>query len=147
MNEITLNNLNEVDEIRFILSLEKRAKEYLKKFNWCLGIKKSWYDSELCIYDLLGIFLFEIEPINSEIDNYIWVIVGDLPSVYLDESANSAVEALDIYCELMESWANNIIEGKSVEDCYPIPNEPTNENAELLKSRIEFIRSEILQTE
>ena len=39
--------------------------------------KKCWYDKDHGIYEKIGIFLFEIEPINDTVDDYVWVIVGD----------------------------------------------------------------------
>jgi hypothetical protein len=92
----------------------------------------------------MGVFLFQIEPINSTIDNYIWVIVGDLPSVYLDQNVTTGQEALSIYCELMTEWAESVLQGKSTEDCFPVLAAPTIKNAELLKRRIAFIKTELL---
>ena len=86
MNEDLLYGLTEVEEIRCVLNLSKDAENYLDSFDWCIKIKKSWYESECSSYDIIGVFLFEIEPIDETVDEFIWVIVGDLPSVYLDKS-------------------------------------------------------------
>lgn len=94
--------------------------------------------------DKLGVFLFEIKPANDDVDRYIWIIVGDLPSVYLDASIETGKEALEAYCYLMEEWSNNVLQGHSLDDCYPVEAESANENAALLKKRIAFIRKELL---
>lgn len=146
MNEDLLNELTEMDEIHCVLKLQQEAEEYLKSFDWCLKIKKSWYDNEFSSYDIIGVFLFEIEPINETVDDFVWVIIGDLPTVYLDKSVTSGKEALEIYCDLMEDWIDNVKNGQSLEECFPVPNEPTAENADLLKTRIELIK-ELFLTE
>ena len=44
----------------------------------------------------------------------------------------------------MQEWADNVKNEKSLEECYPVPSDPTIENAELLSSRIAFLRRELL---
>ena len=144
MAEIKLSLLTEIEEIQSILVLYDEAREYLESFDWCISIKKVWYDKEHGIYEKIGIFLFEIEPLNDTVDDFIWVIVGDLPSVYLDKSVTTGHEALEIYCVLMQEWADNVMSGKSLDGCYPIPVDSTMENAALLSNRIAFIRQALL---
>ncbi|ULQ55844.1 hypothetical protein KJS94_14435 [Flavihumibacter rivuli] len=144
MAEINLDNLSEIEEIESILGLYYEARNYLESFDWCISIKQVWYDKEHGIYEKLGVFLFEIEPLNDTVDNFIWVIVGDLPSVYLDKSITTGHEALETYCELMQEWADNVKRGSPLDECYPVPVDPTIENAELLNSRTAFIRRELL---
>lgn len=146
MNEIELDDLSEIEEFKRILKLHDEAKGYLESFHWCLKTKKGWYDNDHGIYEKVGVFLFEIQPIDNRVDDFIWVIVGDLPSVYLDKSVKTGKEALEIYCNLMMEWAENVKNGRSVSECYPIPVEPIVENAELLENRIVFIRRELLTT-
>ena len=144
MNEINLDELTEIEEIKSIIGLYDKAKQYLGNFDWCVSVKNGWFDEDFRVYDKIGVFLFEIEPLNDSIDDFIWVIVGDLPSVYLDKSVKSGLEALEIYCDLMQDWVDNIRVGKTVSECYPIPVDPNLENAELLNNRILFIRRELL---
>jgi hypothetical protein len=146
MSEIKFNTLTEVEEVQTVLILYKEAKEFLENFSWCVSIRKCWYDDEHEICEKIGVFLFEIEPINDTIDDFIWVIVGDLPSVYLDKSITTGHEALDTYCELMQEWIDNVKSGRSLKECYPIPVEPSKENANLLDSRIKFIKQTLLKT-
>ncbi len=144
MDDDLLDSLTEIEEIECVLNLYSEAKEYLESFEWCLNSNKVWFENKYSFYDKIGVFLFEIDPIDNTVDDFVWVIVGDLPSVYLDKSVESGREAIEIYCELMEDWVQNVKEGNSTIDCYPIPNEPTLENAELLESRIEFIKTNLL---
>ena len=144
INEINLDELTEIEEIKSIIGLYDKAKQYLENFDWCVSVKNGWFDEDFRVYDKIGVFLFEIEPLNDSIDDFIWVIVGDLPSVYLDKSVKSGLEALEIYCDLMQDWVDNIRVGKTVSECYPIPVDPNLENAELLNNRILFIRRDLL---
>ncbi|MFN0257446.1 hypothetical protein [Pedobacter ureilyticus] len=147
MDEISTENLSEIEELKCVLELQIKAQNYLQSFNWCKSIKNSWYDKEFSIYNQIGVFLFEIEPTSSEVDNFIWIINGDLPSVYLDKSVKTASEALEVYCELMEDWSENVKSGKSLTDSYPVQAEPTMKNADLLLTRVSFIKSELLLKE
>lgn len=142
MTGIDIESLREIEEFQAIMKLYEEAKNYLESFDWCKKVITAWYDFGL--YEKIGIFLFQIDPIKSGVDEFIWVIAGDLPTVYLDQSLLTGQEALKIYCELMTDWSDNLIQGKSIEECYPVAVKPTIKNAELLKSRIEFIRKELL---
>lgn len=144
MGEINFDELAEIEEIQAILTLQQKAKEYVENFDWCISTKQCWYDKEHGLYDKIGIFLFEIEPASESVDDFIWIIVGDLPSVYLDKTVISGQEALEIYCELMEEWSDNVKNGNSLDESYPVPVDPTIENADLLSNRIAFIRRELL---
>jgi hypothetical protein len=144
MTAINFDSLTEIEELQAILNLYMEAKQYLENYNWCIATKKCWYDKDFGIYDKIGVFLFEIEPLNANVDDFIWIIVGDLPSVYLDKSITTGKEAVMTYCELMQEWADNVKNGKSLDECYPVPVDPTVDNAELLNSRIAFIRQELL---
>ena len=147
MDEIILGSLTEIEELKCILKLEAKAQNYLESFKWCKSVKNSWCDKKYCVYDNIGVFLFEIEPINSEVDDFVWIVVGDLPSVYLDKSVKTGRECLKTYCELMQDWVDNVNSGKSLAESYPIPAEPNRKNADLLMSRILFIQEELLRDE
>ena len=144
MTDIDIEKLTEIDEYKAILKLSDKAKEFLEDQSWCVKTIRTWYD--IGIYDKVGVFLFQIEPLNETVDEFIWVIIGDLPTVYLDQSVLTGQEALRTYCELMTDWSENILNGKSIADCYPVAASATVENAKLLKSRIEFIKRELLTT-
>lgn len=78
-------------------------------------------------------------------DQELWVVVGDLPAAYfVTEDARTAPEALEVYCELMEDWAERVLSGGEVSDCFPIAAEPTDEHARMLLSRLEYVRQEFV---
>lgn len=141
---LPFDQLKEVEEGNDIPPLYEEAKSFLSSRKWCKKVEKGWYDEDFSILDKLGVFLFKIQPINDDVDNNIWIVIGDLPSVYLDASVETGKEALETYCELMSEWVDNVLKGQSLEESYPVEAEPTEENAELLKKRIAFIRRELL---
>ena len=121
----------------------RKAETYLKGFRWCKEIKGC------SLYSNLGkvfcIFLFEIDNTASSVDNFLWIIVGDIPSMYLDTGIKSTKEVIDNYVGLAEDWINNIKEGKDVNDCYPFNAEPTLELAELLEKKVSFMKNELIE--
>ena len=56
------------------------------------------------------------------------------------------MSALSRYCEMMEDWAINVLEGHSLEDSFPVDAEETHEHAEMLSQRIAFLRTEIIES-
>jgi hypothetical protein len=68
-----------------------------------------------------------------------------LPSAYfVVEACPRPAEALEIYCEIMEDWADNVIAGADLSESYPVSVEPTIEHADMLKGRIDFIRKKLI---
>ena len=91
------------------------------------------------------IFLFEIENTQSPEDNFLWVIVGDIPSMYLNaDSSDTTKKVIEMYVGLAEDWIKNVMEHKGIDDCYPFIAEPTIEMAELLQKKISFMGGTLL---
>lgn len=139
MNYEEFESLSDLDDI---VNLKEKAESFILSHEWCKGIINSLY--KIGIPNKLGIFLIEINPANSDVDNFVWVVNGDLPSVYLDISLTNEVEVIKCYCDLMEDWSDAIINNKSIDDCYPVKVAPTLEHAEMIQSRIRFIREEVI---
>jgi hypothetical protein len=119
------------------------AQAFIKRFHWCLDIKDVYFG--FGVGGVVGVFLIQITPANIEIDEYIWVIVGDLPPAYIvtDDSRNPS-EALESYIFEMRQWVNAVEQGNSVEELIPV-NAPANlETVNMLKSRLGSLEIEIL---
>jgi hypothetical protein len=134
-----LSATNESDKV--ILELSKRATAYLLSHPWCVDIVNGW----LAISwneEILGVFLYEIKSNIENFDQYIWMIVGDLPSVYIDiESATNPKDALSCYIDIMNDWVEAVNNNEHVEDCYPVEVPPTKENASMLKHRLNMLEN------
>ncbi len=124
-------------------SLYTKAESHLKSFKWCKEIKSAK------VYTNLGrvfcIFLCEIENIASSENNFLWVVAGDIPTMYLDVfGAKTTREVVEMYVGLAEDWINGIKTGEGVGNCYPFNAEPTLELADLLEKKISFMKTTLV---
>jgi hypothetical protein len=89
--------------------------------------------------------LFQISPARQDVDEWVWVIVGDLPPAYItcEDSPNPAC-ALDAYIGAMSEWVVAASSRSSVVELIPVNVEPSKENAERLRLRLKFIDDNIL---
>lgn len=142
-----VNYKNITPQIAFygeIVEAHRQAEAYLLGFKWCVKVKDSF------LYYSLGkvfsIFLFEIDNLQSANDNSLWVIVGDIPSMYLDVyGPKSTREVLEDYIRLAEDWIAAMQTKKSVEGCFPFNAEPTVELTQLLQSKVSFMKNTLLE--
>lgn len=101
------------------------------------GVLWSWR------WGVVAVFLFRIRAVGP-IDQWLWVITGDLPSAYLvTDRATSPVRTLEVYCELMADWTCAVRKG-NLRDTFPVEAEPTAENADLLEKRVALLQTQIL---
>lgn len=131
-----------------LAQLEQEARDYIGTRPWSKPIREMLL--AFGVGRILALFLVRFdEPIKweGEEDAELWVVVGDLPPAYFttDDSPNPA-EALETYCVFMEDWADRILDGEDLGGAYPIAAAPTKEHALMLKSRLEFIRQELIPT-
>ncbi|MBX7244151.1 MAG: hypothetical protein K1X53_01555 [Candidatus Sumerlaeaceae bacterium] len=119
------------------------ARDYLCSFHWCKGVRS--IHMGLGIGGVVGVFLAELTEPAGTTDKYLWVVVGDMPSAYLvTEQAATPVDALRIYCDLMDDWANAVKKGTGIESVFPVAADPTVENAENLLKRVSFLRRVVI---
>jgi hypothetical protein len=125
------------------VDLVAKANCFLDGFDWAKGRKNLWVAN--CIPGIIGIFLVELNPQGQDIDQYTWVVVGDLPPAYLSSIyAKSPWDALDGYLGEMKAWADAVENGRPTDSLIPVDGAPTLANARALKSRLEFLSREIL---
>jgi len=142
-----LTNIKEIDDkdtTNFSLyDLAERAKTYISSFKWAVGIKEGFLANG---FDgILGVFLFKIVPESEKVDELLWVICGDIPPAYLvTDCAKTGLEALALYVEEMQKWVDAVFSGAFVNDLIPVNVAPDEEYAEMLLTRLNFIREEIL---
>ena len=118
------------------------AERYLQSFRWCKGIEEAYWGGG--VGKVFALFLFKIIPATAEIDEWLWVVTGDVPQAYLvlDES-NSPAEAFETYLDLMTKWVDLAREGRSSPDLPPTGVPPTPESATDLAQRLNFLKTEI----
>ena len=117
----------------------EEAKTFLSSFHWCLQIEQSYFGFGYA--GIVAVFLFRISPIRPDIDEWLWVVIGDIPSAYLVTEGNPTPDvAVDAYIYEMARWVDAAKEGRSVEDLIPVNVLPTQENAEALEGRLGALR-------
>lgn len=121
----------------------EEAREFLLYYDWCEKIDAEYVG--LFVDGILGVFLFRITPALVGVDEWIWVIVGDVPPAYLtcEECPNPAT-ALDGYIGALSEWVDAAAAGESVEGLIPVNVPATPEFAEQLRTRLLFLDEEIL---
>jgi hypothetical protein len=123
--------------------LVEKANSFLDGFSWADGRKGLWIAE--CIPGIIGIFLVELDPSGQNIDQFTWVVVGDLPPAYLSSAyAKSPWDALDGYMGEMKAWVDAVENGQPTHELIPVNGAPTLANAQALRSRLEFLGREIL---
>jgi hypothetical protein len=123
-------------------ALADKPNEFLDTFSWAKARKNRWV--AYFVPAVIRIFLVELDPQDRDVDQFIGVIVGDLPPAYLSPVyAKSPKDALDGYMGEMSAWADAVAKGESTADLIPVNGAPTMANVELLRRRIDFLGREI----
>src|SRR5260221_10352627 len=124
-------------DTELIRQLERDAKHFVESFSWCTGIRDAFFG--LGVGGILGVFLYQIIPASIDVDEWLWVVVGDVPPAYLvvDQSPTPRL-ALATYVYEMQRWVDTVKERGTVEDCIPVNVEPTADNANALEKRLDF---------
>jgi hypothetical protein len=118
------------------------ASAYIRSFGWCSSIKASYVGD--CVGGIIALVLFQIEPASADVDEWIWVVVGDLPSAYIAPASPSPHDALEDYIEQMSKWVDAVRDQRPVADLIPVNTPPTRDWADALDQRLQFLRKEIL---
>jgi hypothetical protein len=116
----------------------READRFITEFPWCCGIKRGYFG--LGTADVISVFLCEIDRANPKVDEWLWVIVGDIPPAYLvTDRTKNAEDALRIYIKEMKKWVVAVRKGRSVADLIPVNTPPEHEYAEMLHARLETL--------
>jgi len=121
----------------------KEAREYLMAQSWCHEIVQSSYG--FGVGKIVAVFLFRIIPAREHVDSMLWVIVGDIPPLYITtDCAPNPACALDAYIGAMDAWVEACLHNTSREGLPPLNVPPTREWALDLQQRLSFIDKNIL---
>jgi hypothetical protein len=130
-------------DIASLKEMLKEAENYLKSHQWCPEIEKIYFG--FGVGDVVAVFLFKFKEKIRGTDEFLWVVVGDLPPAYfVVDRAPNPKEALEAYCEMVEDWVNAVRNKTSLKDVYPVAASPTEEHAQMLSSRIKLLREDII---
>jgi len=133
----------DAEETAQLKAMLRDATDYLRSFRWCPPIDRIYLGRG--VGGVVAVFLFHFSNPIQDNDEWLWVVVGDLPTAYLVlDQAGDPASALEMYCQLMDQWAKAVLEGRSLEDAFPVTAEPTPENAKSVLKRVNFIRTRLL---
>jgi hypothetical protein len=120
-----------------------RAETYIQSFRWCPPIADRFLG--IGIGGIFALFLFRFQAPIGLTDEWLWIVEGDLPSAYfVVDDAPEPAGAVEAYCKLMEEWEQAVATSAPLDKVFPIPVAATKENADALRSRIKFIRENII---
>lgn len=124
-------------------SLKSAAEQFLAKQAWCSRVLQ--VTPIFAIEGVLGVFRASLIPSDPRADVTVWLVVGDLPPAYIaHEPGDSWQDALRGYVDEMSQWVDAVRSGASVEDLIPVNTPATPEYAQMLASRLEFVRDRIV---
>jgi hypothetical protein len=130
-------------DTKLLQEMAAQASNYIQSFAWCKRILKSYFGNGYG--GIVAVFLFRIEPSRPEIDEWLWVVVGDIPPAYLVIEDNTMPSlALEGYIEEMSKWVNLAKRGKSSTKVIPVNVPATLENAALLGVRLKMLGEKIV---
>jgi hypothetical protein len=66
------------EDTTLLREIAERAENFLKSFPWCLAIRESFFGAG--IGKIIAVFLFRIAPLRPYVDEWLWVVVGELTS-------------------------------------------------------------------
>jgi hypothetical protein len=131
------------EDTKLLQAMAHYAHDYIQKFAWCKSVGSSYFGDG--VGAVVAVFLFHIEPTQPDIDEWLWVVVGDIPPAYLviDDSATPSL-ALEGYIDEMSKWVRLAKSGKSTSKAIPVNKPATKENALLLEARLKAIEEMIV---
>lgn len=125
------------------IALGRKATGYLTAFRWCAEVKACFLAFD--IGNVLGVFLFHIEPRFVGVDDTLWVIVGDGPPAFLVcDDAPDWHGALRAYVREMQRWVDAVRSGSGLDGIIPVNVSPTLEHADMLSRRLGFIQDYVI---
>jgi hypothetical protein len=151
MNELPVKGVIPIDQIfgeddediRLLRIMVSEAREYILSFSWCNAIREGYFGEGLG--GIVALFLFRIEASRANVDEWLWVVVGDVPCAYLViDQCKTPTQALEAYIEEMFKWVKLAKQGRSSKRVIPVNVPATPEYAEALEGRLKVLREVIV---
>lgn len=131
------------EEKSLLVRFASDAEDFITSFSWCRGVQEKYLGNG--VGGIVGVFLFHIVPQSPKVDEWLWVIVGDIPPAYLVlDKAKTPSAALKSYIDEMFRWISAVEAGRPTGDLIPVDVSPTAEHASMLRRRLNMLRNELL---
>jgi len=127
------------EDTALLRKMVEGATQYISSFSWCEAILDSYFGGG--VGGIFAVFFFHIRPTRDDIDPWIWIVVGDIPPVYLPLSdCESPRQVFSSYINGMSRWVEFARKGQqavaSPRDVPPVDLPPTPECAERINQKI-----------
>src|ERR1700691_705646 len=107
------------EDDRLLKIMASGAQDYIRSFPWCKGIREAYFGDGYG--GIVAVFLFRIEPAREGVDEWLWVVFGDVPRAYLvTDVCKTPSQALEGYMEEILKWVNLAKQGKASSDVIPV---------------------------
>lgn len=127
------------EDTRLLRAMASAALDYIQSFSWCKSMREAFFGDGCG--GIVAVFLFHIEPSEEGIDEWLWVVVGDLPPAYLViDVSKTPSQALESYIGEMSKWIKLAKQGRTSKKVIPVNAPATPEYAEALEGRLKFLR-------
>ena len=134
---------DDAEDTRLLREMASKAHRYISNFAWCRSVREVYFGDGYG--GIVAVFFFHIEPSRPEVDEWLWVVVGDLPSAYLvTDNCKTPSQSLERYIDVMSEWVELAKEGRSSEDVIPVNAPATPESAKMLEGRLTVLREKIV---
>jgi len=134
---------DDAEDTRLLREMAFKANHYISRFAWCRSIREAYFGDGYG--RIVAVFLFRIEPSRPEVDEWLWVVVGDLPSAYLvTDECKTPSQTLERYIDAISEWVRLAKKGRWSDDVIPVNAPPTPESARMLESRLAVLKEKIV---
>jgi|GEM_PF-3367070 len=130
-----------------IIELCEEAVRFVTHHSWCMALFKTYFDRG---FEEISVFVCEVE-VREHGPQSIWVIVGDVPPVYLMSDIRNGAEALQFYCRGLTAWVAEARLGRDPNRDRPVlskeayePLQPTEQLCKMIEGRVRFIEEVLL---
>lgn len=131
------------EDTRLLRAMADEAIEFLSSKHWCPRIERMYFADGYG--GIFALFVARLAEKILETDDWLWVAVGDVPTVYIvlepDDNARWAAER---YCSVLNDWISAVLGLGNFDDVYPVNAPRTEEMALNLKHRLDSLRDDII---
>jgi hypothetical protein len=127
-------------DTRLLRAMADDARAFLEGHPWCERVEHLEYGDG--VGGIVAVFLATIVPARPNVAERLWVIVGDVPPLYLvTDELPTPRSALASYIGWRRAWVDAVRHGDPVDDLPPVDVPATDASLDRLASRLDFIEN------
>jgi hypothetical protein len=142
---VPLSQMVGVDEEdnRLLQVMATGAQGYIRCFPWCKQIREVYFGDGYG--GTVAVFLVRIEPSRPGIDEWLWVVFGDVPPAYLvTDLSRTPSQALEVYVGEVSKWVELAKQSQSSPHVIPVYLPATPETAADVENRLKILRDVVI---